>query len=161
MADSIPELITKNLEAAIHGKSITIASVSKTITCERERFVNVIGDRYPFGALQGPFCDVMSRAHLIAQCNLYYVVTLCDAIADDYNPTVAVDPVTKVVGNAASDLVKLVMLDRTRGGYATDTTWEGFDYFINSDGDTPEMYVTVQFAVKCFLRDSDPYFTGG
>lgn len=162
MADSISELISLNLESAFHGKTITIGGVSKTITCERERFVNVIGDRYPFICLQGPYCDVVSRAHLIANCSLYYLATFCDnTIKDDYSPSIAVQPAAKVLGNVAADIIKLAMLDRTRGGNAFDTTWEGWDYYIDNDGDTPELFIMMQFNVRCAIRDTDPYYTGG
>ena len=122
MADCITELITSNLVSAIDGKVIVIAGVNRTLTCERERFVNLANDRYPLVLLSGPIVQVDTRAHRTMNCNIHYQLLMSDnSVVDDYSPVATVDPITKTYGNAAADLIKLVMVSPNRGGNAQHT----------------------------------------
>jgi hypothetical protein len=65
------------------------------------------------------------------------------------------------MGNSPSDLIKLVMVDRTRGGNANNTEFNGVGYYFDNDGDTTFFNAYIQLEIKAFVRDTDPYFTGG
>jgi hypothetical protein len=154
--------ITKNLISVLHGKSITYGGSTRTTTCERERFVNVIDDRFPFIVLSGPIVEILNRAHGVVHSTLHYIVTFADnTINDEYDPDESVAPITETMQDVIADLIKLVMVDRTRGGYANNTEYNGAGYYFDDDGDTPLFNIYLQLEIKSITRDTDPYYTGG
>ena len=153
------ENITNNLKNTFDGQSITYNSQTKTITCERERTVNVIDNRYPFVKLSGPIVDVLHRSRRKAQCDLHYLVEFIDnSIDDSYDPNLSVDPITKVLGSVEADLMVLAMADRERGGFANNTEWEGAGYYFD-DSDGVSLFVKwLQLRVEVNVLESDPHF---
>lgn len=165
MADTITELITQNIVTSLHGETINYDGEDRTITCERERFINTINDRYPYCKLSGPIVEVVGRAHSICNCNCHYMLTLTEnTIRDEYDPENDVDEITRITGNVAGDMIKLLVGSvslRTRGGYARNTQWEGYGYYFDFDEDTPLYCVYLQLIVKTVINEIDPYLTGG
>jgi len=154
--------ITKNIKSTLHGASITYGGLVRTITCERERFMNVINDRFPFILLSGPIIEPLSRAHLVVHNTLHYLITFTDnTISDEYNPDSTVTPITETMQDVIADIVKLLMVDRRRGGYANNTEYGTTGYYFDDDGDTPLFNIFLQLEIKAFVRDADPYYTGG
>jgi hypothetical protein len=153
--------ITDNLLAALHGKALTYGGQSHTTTAEQERFTNIIAGRYPFIVLSGPIVEVLSRAHKVAHCRLYYLVEFKDdTINDDYSTTTTVDPITKVTASVAADLIKLIMSSRTRGGFANNTEWSGHGYYFDLEDNVPVFTVYAQIEVETFINDTDLYLGG-
>lgn len=165
MADIVTESITKNIVTSLHDQTINYDGSDRTITCERERRVNIVSGRYPYCKVSGPIVEVVGRALKRCNCNLYYLLTLAeDTVNDAYDPDVDVDEITEITGNIAGDLIKLLVgtVDlRQRGGYARNTEWTGYGYFFDYDLDTPLYCVYLQLEVKAVINEIDPYLTGG
>lgn len=163
MADDVFSTITDDIVSALNGKSITYGGSTKTLTCEYERLVNVIGDRSPIIIVSGPTIEVMNRAHLVNHCTLHYLLRFSDdTVNDEYDPDSSVDPITKVTKKVLADLICLLMVDRTRGGLARNTMWTGGGYYFDdSDLDTPIFNIFLQLEITAFVRDIDPYYSGG
>lgn len=164
MADSVFENITKNIVSTLSGFTLTYNGSSHVLSCDRERFVDVIGARSPLALVIGPEVSVVSRAHLRAHCELKYQIMIFEnSIDDEYdeNDSIAATAITETTGNIASDVVKQLMVDRTRGGSANNTEFDGCGYYIDTEGDVPLFVNYIIFTVKTFIVDTDPYQTGG
>jgi hypothetical protein len=162
MADTVFESITKNIVTTLSGLSLSYGGVTKTLSCDRERYVDVIGDRTPLAIIVGPNVEVISRAHLVAHCELVYQIMVVDtSINDEYDPDSITTPITEVMANVSGDVVKQLMIDRTRGGYAQNTEFDACGHYFDSDGKIPMFISYVLLTVKAFVRDTDVYTTGG
>lgn len=160
MASRIAE-ITANLESTFNQGVINYNDENHDITAERERFQNVINGRYPFIIISGPIVEVLSRAHRVSNCLLHYLITFMDdTINDEYSSSETVDPITKKTEDIAADLIKLAMVDRTRGDYAINTEWSGYGHYFDFDGKQPTFNIFVQFEIKAFINTIDPYLGG-
>lgn len=161
MADVFEE-ITQNLETSFDGQSITYNGVSKTITCERERHVNIIDNRFPFLKLSGPIIEVLRRERNRVYCSLHYMIEFIDdSINDKYDPDVVVNPIGEVLGTVEVDLMKIAMSNPTRGGYAKKTEWEGSGYYFDDDEGVSLFVKYVELAVETNVIAENPYITGG
>lgn len=163
MADTVFESITKNIETTLSGLALTYTNgETRTLLCDRERFVDIIGNRCPLALISGPNVEVVQRAHRVAHCELSYQIMVIDnSINDEYDPDTPVDPVTEVMSNVGGDVIKQLMADHTRGGYARDTRFEAFGHYFDSDGKFSYFIEYILITVTAFVRDTDPYYTGG
>ncbi|MFA5323426.1 MAG: hypothetical protein WC373_12205 [Smithella sp.] len=162
MADTVFESITKNIITTLSGLSLSYGGETKTLSCDRERYIDVIGDRTPLAIICGPNIEVMSRAHLVTHCELVYQIMVIDtSVNDEYDSDVVIAPITEVMANIPGDIIKQLMTDRTRGGYAQNTEFDACGYYFDSDGKIPMFISYVLLTVKAFVRDTDVYSTGG
>lgn len=161
MADVFEE-ITQNIESSFNGQSITYNGEAKTITCERERFVNIIDNRYPFLKLSGPIIEVLKRERNRVYCSLHYIAEFIDdSINDSYDPNTTVIPISEVLGSVEIDLMKIIMADRERGGYAKNTEWEGSGYYFDDDEGISLFVKWLQLRVETNVIAENPYNVGG
>jgi hypothetical protein len=162
VADSIPELITQSIVTSLNGKSITVNGVSKTITCERERIVNIVEGRYPFAVVREPHIDKTQRAHRVYACKAWYQIEIEDnTVNDDYSPDETVVPIGKIYGNFNSDIMKLIASNNTRGGIALLTEFETADIYFDNERGVPIARSLVEVSVNFMVNENDFYITGG
>ena len=154
--------ITDNIVTTLSGQNITLNGTSRRMTWETERFVNVGANRFPFGIVAGPAIEVVGRGHGVMNCEVHYLLNLADyTIDDEYSPTATIQPIASVTKDVIADIVKLLMVDQTRGGRARKTDFEAGGYYFDDDNDTPMFHVYLKIMVKTMVRESDPYYTGG
>lgn len=162
MANSIPDLISDDFVTSINGATIEINGKSQVITCERERLINTIGNRYPYVFISGPIIEKENRSHRTYHLKLMYQIVFIDnTVNDEYLEDEAVTPVSKMYGNVISDINSLVMSERQRGGNAQDTDFAGAGQSIDIEDGIPEYSCYLNYIVTSVLVDTDFYKTGG
>lgn len=159
MADSIVALITQDIITTLHGEEIEYGNDTHTITCEQQRTIKCINNRYPFVELIGPMVEVNGRAHKVITCECNYIIEVYIPANDQDDLTS--DPITKITQNIHADIIKLLMDDITRGGYAKHTAFNSFGQYFTSDYGSPEYVVYLECMVKTQLNEFDPYILGG
>jgi len=160
MADSITSLITANLITDI--LKITTANGYNTniAYCEQERLTERFNNRYPIVELAGPSIDVIQDESYtqgykyILEYTAIYRDTLDDSKTSD-------NPVTYQARNVESDIIKGIMADHARGGYAIITypteSYYALDFGPNNE---PIFTVVLTFKVETFVKWNDPYTLG-
>lgn len=162
MADSRVRNITNNLQTTYNNREFVYDNGSYTSTCELQRFIRKINNRYPFIEISGPAAEVVSRASGLTNVNLHYLVEFRDnRISDDYIAGVNKDPITLTMANISADLQKISQLDITRGGNAENTNWGDFGYYFDVGPDDSQEFVVYQeLTVQTKLSNNDPYIGG-
>lgn len=155
MSDSIIALISQNLVTTLDGKKLS-RDLVRTITCEEQR-LQTMRIEYPYIAVVGPSVQVKSRANKSAHCSLDYNLYLVDNEINDEQRRNA-NPVAYQMRNDVSDIIKFLMVDITRGGYAVRTHWNSYDPMINPEG--PEYIIALDIEIECFVNEFDPYLLG-
>jgi hypothetical protein len=166
---SIVAQITQNLISVFDGATITVADQDLIITAETERVKRVINGRYPYLEIQGPIVNVVSRAHRVVNCDLFYSMELLLDINDAYEDNHDYLTITETTQNVAADLIRLLMADQQRGfvqGYPTKrlahkTDYEGFGYRFTGNPEHPDFSIYLDFSVNTTINENDPYLIGG
>lgn len=162
MADSRVKLITMNLIETFNNKEFQYNNELHYSTCEMQRHIRKINNRYPFIELSGPASEVVSRGSGVSNVNLHYLIEFRDLRIDDsYKEGLIVDPVAITFANVSADLQTILEADITRGGNAENTEWGDFGYYFDLLNDGGEEFVIYQeVLVKVRLSTSNPYIGG-
>jgi hypothetical protein len=161
MADSITSLITANVVTSV--AAITTANHYNTNVayCEQERLSDRTNNRYPRVEVLGPAITI-NRDQGQTQADSYeleYTLLYKAKLSDDAIATE--EPIPQQTDNVAPDLIKGIMADHTRGGYAitTEPTETYYTIDIGPDGEALFMIV-LTFKVITFVDFKDPYVKG-
>lgn len=145
--------ITENLKTALES----LSTYDGTPTVELERLYTRINGRYPFVVLNGPYADVETQthntAHTVFEYVIQYFVDYNDEDQDEY-------AITYVTRNVAGDIIKQILLDTTRGGYAIFTRITGFGNGFDGGEEGFDYYVYVVIEVETRLEATDPSLWG-
>jgi hypothetical protein len=158
--DSVSGKISGNLVGTFSGKMINYTGTAETITCEMQRSVTVIDDRYPFVEILGPSVEVLTRDNLSMDCNLHYRIEFTDIVKDKYLKASLADPASKQIRNLHADLMKLLFVDLTRGGNALMTEITGWGHYFAGDPASPELVLYLDIVVRAIIRYDNPYLIG-
>lgn len=159
---SIVAEITKNLQDTLHLKDVEYVGETHTIYCDRERIQPQSLDRWPKVTISSPICEVQGRANKRCNCDISYLVTFSDErISDEPKEGESIASIDEITENILADLIKLIMADRSRGGYATNTTWDGFgSYFAQNEHGIPSYYLYIKLTITALINDTNPYERG-
>jgi hypothetical protein len=159
MSDSVVAKITDNLVAALHGKSLQYNGDVHTITCETQRSTFETAGRNPYVSIFGPWVEVTTRGNRSNDCTLHYSIEYRDnRIDDSYNADSDTATLLDVTKNIAPDIIKLIMVDLTRGGNAMITRWNG--HGPRFEGANNNLVIDILIEVQAFIGADDPYIQG-
>jgi hypothetical protein len=160
MADSIVSLINQNLITAISAITTANGYNTNIAYCEQERISERMNDRYPMVILCGPSASISPEDGHTSALNheLDYTLVYYEKINDD---TLTDEPATQKTDNVVADLIKGVMADHTRGGYAIITFPTDYYYTIDYTPDGMPMFaIVLTIKVKTILQWNNPYQIG-
>jgi len=145
--------ITQNIKTTLAA----ITTYGGIPTVELERLFLNINDRYPYIEVGGPYSEVDTHPHNVAQTSLEYVIRYCvDYNDQDQND----DEITYVIRNVTGDIIKAVMVDPTRGGHAVITKIEDYGHLFEDIGDGIEFHVYVILDIMARIEATDPSLLG-
>lgn len=148
---SISGKIADNLKSVLNGKSITYNGTSHTITAERQRFV-LRRSVYPYVEIGGPWANVETRDCRCMDASISFSVVLYEHSINDETGT----PISEVMQDVPSELIKLIAADTTRGGNAIKTDIESWGYAIIDGDQGPEFIVWVDVVVQAYILQTNP-----
>lgn len=159
MADCITALITQNIVTSISAVTTVNEYNTNVAYCEQERIVERKNDRYPIVEVAGPAMDINSENHTQgSEYDLEYSLFYQELINDD---SLSDEPATRQADNVIADLIKGLMADVTRGGYAITTKPISGFYAIDETNDgLPIFMVVLTITVKTIIDSFDPYELG-
>jgi len=145
--------ITENLKTALES----LFTYGGTPTVELERLYQRIGTRYPFIEVLGPYSEIETKMHNVTDTKNEYTLMYYT----DYNDeTQTDDSIAYVTRNVAGDIIKQVMLDITRGGYAIVTKVVGYGNGFESYEDRLDYFVYVVLEITARIDALDPSLLG-
>ena len=152
MADCIWALISANIVT-------TGAGITGIALCEQERMSDRTNGVFPRLELAGPAITLSSEEEGVnstgkQKCKLEYSFLYYDRINDEQSTT---DPASKQTRNVPADIIKALMVDHTRGGYAVMTTATDAYPTIDFIGDVPVFLWVITFEVDTFIDMLNPY----
>jgi len=146
--------ITENLKTALES----LSTYGGTPTVELEREYLDINGRYPYIELLGPYSEVETEIHNVANTKLEYVIKYYkDYNDEDYENDSAIAYVTR---NVAGDIIKQVMLDVDRGGYAIKTSVVGYGNAFEAQEERVEYFIYVVLEINARIDAKDPTYLG-
>lgn len=161
MADWIGQLITNNVVTTIAGVTTANGYGTNIAECIQERIVMRANDAYPRVEVSGPAVSFSreeegvnprGRTKIKLEYSAFYYDQVDDSAADD-------EPVSKQTANVPADIIKALMVDRTRGGYAIMTTITDAYSSIDFIGENPIFLWVITFEVETFINELNPYST--
>jgi hypothetical protein len=161
MSDSITSLITGNVVTSVAAVTTANGYNTNVAYCEQERLSDRTNGKYPRVEVLGPAITI-NRDQGQTQGDRYeleYTLLYKAKISDE---DIDVDePVPQQTDNVAADLIKGIMADHTRGGYAitTEPTETYYTIDIGPDGEALFMIV-LTFKVITFVDFKNPYTLG-
>lgn len=130
-----------------------------TPTVELERLVLRIGNRYPFIILIGPNSESDDKITGSTNDELTYIIKYYINKNDEKQTEDTELPY--LTRNVCADIVKCVMNDVSRGGYAQKTTksGNGYAYDLSEEGNW-EFYRYVIIEISVLINKFNPYVIG-
>ena len=162
MSECVSAEITKNIISSLHSKTIEYNNDTHTIFVDTERLEPANIGRYPHVLLIGPHLDVTGRANQRCNFDLYYTLLFIEnRIKDEPRCGMDIMSIADITRNVAADLIKLLFVSRSRGGWAINTNWESYGHFTDVDQNgIPLFYVFLNIIVKTMINDTNPYERG-
>lgn len=159
MADCITALITQNIVAAITSVTTENGYDTNIEYCSQERISDRRDDRYPRVEIAGPALDIDQGTHTQGdQYDLEYTLFYYNPINDDSFDD---EPAPMQTQNVVADLIKGLMVDHTRGGYAIMTRPAEAFYTIEYTNDGgPVFVVALTVNVTAIIDSFNPYSLG-
>lgn len=145
--------ITQNIKTTLAA----ITTYGGTPTVELERLFLNINDRYPFIEVGGPYSEVDTQTHNVAQTSLEYVIKYCINYNDEDQTE---DEITYVTRNVHGDIIKALMVDPARAGYAVITKVEDYGYLFEEIEEGIEFHVYVILDITARIEATDPSLLG-
>lgn len=155
MADCIIEGITANLMTVLDG----VTTYGGNCAVERERALFVQGTRNPIIVHIGPEVEVEQQIDKVSIVRCHYHALYFVRVNDD--SVVANTEAPYLARNVAADIVKALMVDRSRGGLAQNTEAEGYGHGFGVDEQSGDVTFTVyvDYNVRTRISTTDPYYT--
>lgn len=153
MSDCLIEQVTANLLTTLDA----VTTYGGNCAVERERATLVQGSRDPLIVLAGPSVEVDQQLDAVSIVKAHYVAAYFKRVNDD--STTANTEAPYLARNVASDVLKALMADRSRGGIAQNTEAEEYGYTFTVDEGTGDVTfsVYVAFNVRARVSTTDPY----
>lgn len=154
MADCIIEQITANLLTTLDG----VSTYGGDCDVERERAMLTQGDRDPLIVLSGPEVEVEQQIDAVSVVRCQYVAAYLKRINDE--GVIVNTEAPYLARNVSADIMKALMIDRSRGSLALNTEVEGYGYTFLPDEQSGEITfsVYVAFNVRARVSTTDPYY---
>ena len=146
--------ITNNLKNALE----LLSTYGGTPTVELERLFLSINGRYPYVEILGPYSEVETRMHNVADTKLEYIIKYYLAYNDEDYANVSA--ITYVTRNVAGDIIKQVMLDVSRGSYAIKTSVVGHGNAFEAMEERVEFMIYVVLEITARIDAKDPTYLG-
>lgn len=146
--------ITNNLKTALAG----LSTYGGTPIVELERLLLIINDRYPYIQLCGPYSEVETQIHKVAETRLDYIIKYFINYNDE-SETLNTE-ITYVTRNVCGDIIKQIMIDPTRGEYAIITKYTDYGYIFEIMEDNIEFYRYIFLEITTRIDANDPYLIG-
>lgn len=145
--------ITQNLKTALEG----LDSYSGTPTVELERLFNVINNRYPYIFLAGPYTDQETQSYNVTKTKIEYTIQYYIKYNDEDQTK---DEITVATRNVAGDIVKKIMEDVNRGGFAILTKIKNYGNSFELVGDEVGFFIYVILEVYARFDATDIALVG-
>lgn len=143
--------ITQNIKDAVNG----LATYGGTITAELERLFWSANNRYPYSEIAGPDIAIETESRLKDMCSLQYEIRYFVNVNDE-NETVGGE-ITYLTRNVHADIIRALMVDVSRGGYAQKTElvrW-GPSFEVFEDITWYNIYVLIEVKARIDATDFD------
>lgn len=150
----IIEQITDNILNTLKG--LNLYGGIPTVECERIHLE--IDDRFPFITLIGPFTTVEPNQSQIDNNLVYYGVKYY--IDENDEDKIIGNELPFRTRNVGWDILKGLMNDETRGGFAQCTQVETIGHAIELLSDMAIFFVYVTFIIKMRTAKTDPSIMG-
>jgi hypothetical protein len=148
MSDCQNALITSNLVAALHEKTVEINGVNVETFAEQQRMECDSQGHEVYIEVCGPWPDTLESAGIEEHVALHYVVEAHITGISDKPPA---DPITEQTKNTGYALRILIMADNQRGGNALITRVDGDPYyFITGTIESPDFVIRLDVVVEKF-----------
>lgn len=145
--------ISANLKTALES----LDSYGGSPTVEEERLFMSINNRYPFVLLNGPYSDINTQTHNVANTKLNYTIQYFVKYNDEDQTK---NEITYVTRNVTGDIINKVMEDITRGGYAIRTKITNFGNAFELISNRVEFFLYVVLEIEARLEATDPSLLG-
>ena len=145
--------ITQNIKTTL----ATITTYGGIPTVELERLFLNINGRYPFIEVGGPYSEVETQPHNVAQTSLEYIIKYCLEYNDEDQTE---DEITYVTRNVTGDIIKALMVDPTRNGNAVITKISDYGYLFEEVEEGIEFHVYVELDIMARIEATDPSLLG-
>lgn len=150
--DCVESLIGQDLVDTFDGITIPYNGSDHIAVADFQRAVDEIGNRYPYIEVCGPVGEVISRASGTEIHQLDYTVLIYVAANDKRSQ----DPITYQLRNTRAYVMAEALDDRTRGGNALNTEFNGnYGHWFNDD--TSEIVLFFGLRVTVGLSAGDPF----
>ena len=134
-----------------------ITTYGGTPTVELERLFLDVNDRYPYIELCGPYSEIDTEPHNVADTTLEYNLKYYVNYNDEDQTE---DEITFKTRNVTGDIIKALMVDTTRGGNATVTNVTDYGHFFEELEHGNEFYVYVTLDIMARIEATDPSLLG-
>jgi len=142
--------ITNNIKSTLTG----LDTYGGICTVERERSVTKFNGRFPFIQLCGPYDNDEEQITVTTEATILYIIKYYV----DYNDESEVvdTEITHVTRNVNGDIIKVLMVDPERGGYALNTRYDdGYSFGIINNIEYFFRYVELYVSTR--IDTNDPY----
>jgi hypothetical protein len=155
MADSIQARITANLKTAL--QQITVANgYSNTVRLVEEMRAIFDIDETPYIMIQENFVEYNEDFEHTGDVNYKYTFVYINGLNDE--AIHSNNPFTYQNRNAAADMIKAIMVDRTRGQIALNTVVESSGPILYDDVNGNLIPATIlEIRVECHINSDNPY----
>lgn len=150
--DPVVVLITQNLVDTFNDLTIPYNGLDHTATSAYQRAVEEISNEYPYVEICGPVGRIISRSSRREIHQLDYTILIYVA-ADDSGDS---EPITYQLRNTRAYVMAAALDDRTRGGHATNTEYNGtYGHWFSEE--TAEIVLFFGLRVLVGLAAGDPF----